>query len=171
MPAPDIVREELPMCPRSYPTRRRPRWPAAAVAALVLSLVPAAATAAEEGRDKQAKAEEGEEVDYVALGARLLKDGHLGRAQQALSKADPEAEGVDSARLFTLRGLIGLKQGNLEVAKGHLRRAIDAGQANRVVYLYLAQAHYRLEEYAETVAAIERAGVVAQDQPSLYTIL
>jgi predicted Zn-dependent protease len=146
-----------------------PRWIRLLAAALALGLVPAAG-AADKDEEKTA-AEQGEEVDYVALGARLLKDGHLDRAEEALGKADPEADDIDAARLFTLRGLINLKQGDLKAAKDHLNRAIDAGQANRVVYLYLAQAHYRLEEYARTIAAIDKAGVVAQDQPSLYTIL
>ena len=144
-------------------------WTRLLAVVLSLALLPAVAPAADDG--DQPSQSEGEEVDYVTLGARLLKDGHLGRAESALKKADPEADAVDAARLFTLRGLINLKQGQLEPAKERLRQAIDAGQDNRVVHLYLAQAHYRLQEYADTIAAIERAGVVAQDQPSLYTIL
>lgn len=141
------------------------------LALMVLCLGPGTGWADEGDQQSRAENDQGEEVDYVALGARLLKDGHLGRAESALKKAKPEAEGVDPARLFTLRGLIDLKQGDLETAKQHLQGAIDAGQDNRAVYLYLAQAHYRLDEYADTIKAIERAGVVAQDQPSLYTML
>ncbi|HKJ72058.1 MAG TPA: hypothetical protein VKA55_09935 [Gammaproteobacteria bacterium] len=146
-----------------------PRWSLLLIAAAALALAPAPALSAQEGEG--GKGDQAEDVDYVSLAARLLKDGHLDRAEAALRKVDAGAEDTDRARLFTLWGLIDLQQDDPAAAKGHLRRAIDAGQDNRVVYLYLAQAHYRLEEYADTVSAIERAGVVSQDQPSLYTML
>ncbi|MFA9460018.1 tetratricopeptide repeat protein [Thiohalorhabdus sp. Cl-TMA] len=140
---------------------------AARLLALGLLVLPVGGMAADEEAEKQ----KGEEVDYVSLGARLLKDGHLGRAESALKKADPAAEEVDAARLYTLWGLVDLKRGENASARDHLRRAIDAGQTGKTVYLYLAQAHYRLQEYRPTIDAIERAGLGEQDNPNLYAIL
>ena len=140
----------------------------AGLLAAVLLALPAAAPAADGEGEKNQQAEE---VDYVSLAARLLKDGHLERAQAALKKADPSAEAVDAARLYTLWGLVDLKQGENANARDHLRQSIDAGQTEKVVYLYLAQAHYRLQEYQPTVDAIANAGLAQQDNPNLYAIL
>lgn len=149
---------EIPM-----PPIRRP------LAGLLLAglclVVAAPAVAAEEDESKQQA-----DVDYLSLGAKLLRDGHLDRAENALDKVDLSQEDLDRVRYYTVRGLVELKQGDLKPAKRAFYQAVDAGEVKPVVFVYLAQAHYRLQEYRQTIQAIERARPAERGIPSLYAI-
>ena len=50
--------------------------------------------------DKKQKADE---VDHVALGALLLKDGHITRAMDELNKVDLEDKEIDLVRFIHLK--------------------------------------------------------------------
>jgi tetratricopeptide (TPR) repeat protein len=136
---------------------------------LAPALLSPAAGAADKGGENP-KPRQAADVDYLSLGAKLLKDGHLDRAENALDKVNLGAEDLDRVRYYTVRGLVELKQGDLKPAKRSFYQAIDAGEVDRVVYVYLAQAHYRLKEYRPTIQAVERAGPAEQGIPSLYAI-
>lgn len=110
---------------------------------------------------KKKKKVEEQEVDHVALAGLLIKDGHYDRAEAVLAEVDVEAEGVDLAKLHMLRGLIMLKTSRFEEAKTSLRASVAAGQEDKLVFVFLAQAHLGLEEYAETIAALDKAGAAA----------
>ena len=109
-----------------------------------------------------------EEVDYVGLAALLIRDGHDDRARMALDNVDPADEDIDRTRYYTLLGLVNLRARNLEAAKQALGHAVESGTAQPVVYVYLAQAHYGLQEYAATIRSIEAAGEAASGNPGLY---
>lgn len=99
-----------------------------------------------------------QELDYLTLAAVLIRDGHYDRAQQALLSVDTEDEDLERPRYHLLSGLVALHQQRFAAAKEALRAAIAAGHEDPTVYLYLARAHFGLEEFAEVVAALERAG-------------
>lgn len=134
---------------------------------IVLSLlVPAFAVVAKE---KQ------EGLDYISLAAILIKDGHYGRAEAALGKleaADAAGEQLieDHARFYTLKGLVFLKKQDFFGAKLAFTQSIDEGQQEPIVFVYLAQAAFGDQDYRLALDAIDRAGVVIQSMPGLYTI-
>ncbi len=109
-----------------------------------------------------------EEIDYVSMAALLIKDGYYERAEDALKNVDTEAEDLDKARYHTLWGLVYLNRGIYGEARDSFRRAIEEGQGEKIVYLYLAQAHYGLKEYGETIASLDKAGVEADSRPQTY---
>lgn len=130
----------------------------------------------------------GEEVDYVELAARLLADGYHGRADAALRNVDPDDEDVDRARFFTLRGLVDLRRGQPRAAIEALNRALavhrrqapggkapaserdEARRDRELVHLYLAQAHFRLEQFRETLSALESAGEAGEEIPAVHEL-
>ncbi len=121
------------------------------------------------------------DVDYLSLAAILIKDGHYDRAEAALMKLEiaqeaNKAQGndeeviEDKARFYTLKGLVQLKKQDFVNAKASFQSAIQAGQTELVVYVYLAQAAYGDKDYRTTLDAIANAGEQAKSVKGLYTI-
>lgn len=113
------------------------------------------------------------EVDYLALAALMLRDGNYDRALAALDQVDSADGNLDRARYYTLRGMTHLRRNELEPAREALRQAVavsaaDGGQADGVVHVYLAQINFRLQDYAATLAALDRAGVSVERIASIY---
>lgn len=111
-----------------------------------------------------------EDLDRLGLAALMIRDGHYGRAEAVLAEVDESNEDLDKARFYTLRGLVGLNQGRLDAAKQDFRAAVQAGQEDRILFVYLAQAHFRLQEYREALAAIAEAGAAAERIPAIYSM-
>lgn len=133
------------------PRRGRGGWARATFAcALAVLLVPALFGAT------TALAADG--VDYVALGAQLVRDGHHDRAAEVLKQVDPAAEGIDLVTFHTARGMVALEQHQPEVAAQAFGDAVAAGQTDPMIHLYRAQALFGLERYADAVAALDAAG-------------
>ncbi len=114
-------------------------------------------------------------VDAVALAALLLRDGHPQRALHALAAQDPEDTGVDPVRYRTLEGLAHLRLGDYAAAREALERALAAarerGESPRpLLYLYLAQAAYRLEDHAATLDYLSHAESALPRYPALQLI-
>lgn len=133
-------------------------WPAWLLAAILTSAAPSVAQ------------DNAPEVDYLELGARLVADGNYARAATALRNVDLNAEGLDLARYHTLRGLVALRQGDsrqaaqaldeavtTRAAKSKKRRTAADLRTERLTYIYLAQAHYQLEHYKQTLTALDHA--------------
>jgi len=110
----------------------------------------------------------GDEVDYLALAALMLRDGNTDRAVVALDQVDLNAEDVDLVRYYTLRGMTHLRQEELEAARDAFLMAIDSGEAESVVFVYLAQVNYKLEDYRATIDALNRAEEALARVPSAY---
>jgi tetratricopeptide (TPR) repeat protein len=134
-----------------------------ALLALALSLLVIAPAIAQERAD---------EVDYLALASLMLRDGNLDRAMTALDHIDTGTEDVNLVRYYTLRGMTHMRRKELEPARDAFDSAIKAGEgdnaAEPVVFVYLAQVNYQLEDYAGAVAALDRAGTAVERIPSVY---
>jgi len=100
-----------------------------------------------------------DEVNYLALAALMLRDGNYDRAMLALEQLDRTAEGVDLARYYTLLGMTHLRRNELEPARDALQQATDSGAVDAVVYIYLAQVYYQLEDYRQTLAALHALSI------------
>ncbi len=109
-----------------------------------------------------------EDVDYLALASLMLRDGNLDRAIVALDQVDPAEENVDRVQYYTLRGMTHMRRNEPEPARDALLSAVQTGGAEAVVYIYLAQVNYQLEDYPATVEALELAGAAVERIPSVY---
>jgi tetratricopeptide (TPR) repeat protein len=113
-------------------------------------------------------AESEDEVDFLALAALMLRDGNIDRAIVALDQVDLAAEDIDLVRYYTLRGMAHLRREELEPARDAFLQAIESGEAESVVFVYLAQVNYKLEDYRATIDALDRAGEALARVPSAY---
>ncbi|MFK7958202.1 MAG: tetratricopeptide repeat protein [Lysobacterales bacterium] len=116
-----------------------------------------------------------EDVDYIELASVLVQDGHYDRAEQALLNVDDENQATSVGKFHAVYGLIHLNRSEPALAKTHFYQAIDAGFVDEItgktpdiIYIYLAQVHYGLEEYSEAIEAIVKAGDTAARLSSTY---
>ena len=111
-----------------------------------------------------------EPVEFLSLAAVLIGDGNYQRARNVLGRVDTDAETLDLARYHTLSGLVALNLEELPLAASHFEDAIAAGQAQNVVWLYLAQAYFGQQLYAKTLEALDNAGPDAARVPSVFVM-
>ena len=109
-------------------------------------------------------------TDLIELAAIMLKDGHYDRALLALQGVDLEDEETDFARFYTLQGLAYMNLNDFVAAKDSLQLAIDNGQQEKTIYVYLAQVNFSLKNYQETIQAIINAAELVKNYPSLFVI-
>lgn len=115
------------------------------------------------------------DVDYLSLAAILIKDGHYDRAEAALIKLEIAEQGgeeiiEDKPRFYTLKGLVLLKKQDYTNAKTTFQQAIDAGQTENVVFIYLAQAAYGDQDFRTTLKAIDQLGSQINSMKELFTM-
>ncbi len=120
---------------------------------------------------KKSKKEKEDQIDYIALAARLIADGHEDRAQQMLDQVDLLNEEVDVKQFYTLKGLVLLKQNNAEAAVKNFELAVKNGQTEPAIFLYLAQAYFILKNYQETIEYLKKSGPAAEAAPGAFGIL
>lgn len=109
-------------------------------------------------------------ADFIELAAVMLRDGHHDRALLALQNVDLGNKKTDLARFYTLQGLAYLGLNDLEAARDSLQLAINNGQQDRSIFIYLAQAHFGLKDYRNTVNAIGKAGDLANKDEMLISL-
>lgn len=136
---------------------------------------------------KQDKKEAVDEIDYLALAARLLRDGHADRAEGALSQAKLDAPGFDKRRFYTLQGLAALSQRKFKSAAKAFEAAIKAPppagevaaagkdgkkaapeKPDPALFMYLAQSYFGQKDYRNTLKTLKRAGSALDDEPTVY---
>ena len=117
-----------------------------------------------EAREEKTAEIEKDEAEVKAdnelrLAGVMIRDGHYDRAEVVLKTLDPKARAVDTARFYTLRGLLFLNQRKYSDCREDLMLALKNSpreKRNPSLYLYLAQANYGLNDYQGTVDAIDR---------------
>lgn len=113
-------------------------------------------------------AADNDEVNYLDLAALMLRDSNLDRAVLALDQVDLADENTDLLRYYTLRGTAHLRRNEPEDAAKMLQQAVATGQAEAVVYVYLAQAYFQLEQYREVLNTLDQAGPELDRLSSVY---
>ena len=108
---------------------------------------------------------EKDEVDYVALAARLVQDGHYQRASQVLEEVDTEDETLDRKRYFVLKGLVALKSKLYIAAAEAFKQAVGEGNDDPLVLINWARASFGAKDYRSTVDILRRASETAQGPP------
>jgi tetratricopeptide (TPR) repeat protein len=118
--------------------------------------------------ENESQGEEADEPDFVSLAGMLVRDGHYERAATELAKVDPSREGVDTKLYYTLKGLIALRTGAYKEAVGYFDTAIEHGQTDDIIFVYLAQAYYNLKNWERTILSVRNANEAGEDIPDLY---
>lgn len=115
-----------------------------------------------------------EKVDYVNLGATLLKDGYTQRAKLVLDKVDVTKKDFDFSRYYTLKGILLHKLSYPTLSNIFFDASISSrdkdGQKNLSVLLYVAKNHWQTQNYAEVVSTLDQAGTVAKQDPQMIVI-
>jgi len=115
-------------------------------------------------------ADKSDEIDHVALATLLMKDGHYARAAETLNEADTKQEDFDFVQYYTIKGLIFTRQNLYKVANEQFHKAVERGQREPTIYLYIAQNDFKLRDYQATIDALDKAGVVATQKPQLLAL-
>lgn len=118
--------------------------------------------------DKSEESEDDDEVDYITLAAKLIKDGHYDRAATILDEVDETEEGLDLVRYHTLRGLVRLQLRLYTQARESFLAAIEAGQTEKLVHVYLAQAYYGEKDFATVIEQLDLAGEASRSSVTLF---
>ncbi len=111
-----------------------------------------------------------DEVDHVALAALLMKDGHYARAAETLNQADTTQKDFDFLLYYTIKGLVFTKQKLFSAANEQFYKAIESGQTEPSIYLYIAQNNFKLRDYQATIDALDKAGEIATAKPQLLAL-
>lgn len=141
--------------------------------ALVVVVLAACAGPASPAKGQGAKIlKEGEqiEVDHLKVAATMIRDGEYDHAEKELQLVDATAAGVDLPRFHTLRGVVALHKQAYPAAKEAFRTAIASGQRDSAVRIYLAQVHYALSEWRETIDELHEAGEAQASFSSLHAM-
>lgn len=116
--------------------------------------------------DKKAK----DEVDYVALATILMKDGYYSRANDALKNVDLEDKNLDKAQYYTLLGLVKSKLSQYKESNTEFYKAIENGQTQKSIYIYIAQNSFKLQNYQDAIDALGNAEELVKAKPNLLAL-
>jgi len=111
-----------------------------------------------------------DEVDYVALATILLKDGYYSRANDALNSVDLEDETIDKAQFYTLKGLVSSKLLQYKLSNEYFYKAIEFGQTQKSIYVYIAHNCFKLQDYKGVISALDNAKELLKEQPKLMAL-
>jgi len=111
-----------------------------------------------------------DEIDHVALAALLLRDGQIQKASDELSSVNLEDKSIDLARFYTLKALVASKQGLYKQSNENFLESMKYGQAEKAIFLYMAQNSLKMDEYKEALGYLDAAGELAFEKPSLFSI-
>lgn len=112
-----------------------------------------------------------DEVDYVELGALMLSDGHVERANDALNMVDINDSELDLPRFYMLKGLVYTKKSFYEEANQNFEKSIDLNpdtNASKPLYLYIAQNSFKLKDYRGCIAALDKVPDLMANNPKLF---
>ena len=109
-------------------------------------------------------------VEYLSLAAVLIGDGNHDRARGILARIDSSDPELDRVRYHTLAGLVALNLNESALAAREFEAAIEAGQDEPLIWLYLAQARFSQQLYQPALDALDRAGDAATRVPSVFLL-
>jgi len=111
-----------------------------------------------------------DDVDHLGLAALLLKDGFYKRANDELKQVNSDDDNLEKLRYFTLKGLVSTKLGNYEEANKYFKSALAEENADKALFLYIAQNSFKLHKYQDSLEAITEAGPIAQEKVSVISL-
>ncbi len=117
-----------------------------------------------------ANAEEEVKVDYMSLTALMIKEGDYVRAGEAIEKVDQKDEKLDKKRFYTLSGIISLNKELYSKSIGEFESAIAAGQENKIIHVYLAQAYMGLEKYEPALSQLSKTGELETSMAGIWLL-
>ncbi len=109
-------------------------------------------------------------VDYMSLTALMIKEGDYVRAGEAIEKVDQKDEKLDRKRFYTLHGIISLNKELYSKSIGEFDSAIAAGQENKIIHVYLAQAYMGLEKYEQALSQLSRTGELEATMAGIWLL-
>lgn len=130
-----------------------------AVILITLSLLPGTAFTKED-----------EQVDHLSLTALLIKEGDYIRAGEAIDKVNQKDEDLDWKRFHTLNGIISLNKELYNKSIQSFDAAIKAGQENKVLHVYIAQAYMGLKKYDHVHDELSKTGELEKTMPGIWML-
>ena len=114
--------------------------------------------------------DEAAEADYLSLAALMIKDGQFARAGDALDQVDQSAKDFDPQRFHTLRGMVYQKQDMHRETIEAFASALEAGETDPLLYVYMAGAALQLKEYDEANGYLDQSGELENTLPAVLNL-
>ncbi len=109
-----------------------------------------------------------QDIDFLELAALMLRDNHLDRAETALQQVDIQHEDTDQHRYYSLKGLLGVKRGQHEIAVKALSQANTIKSLEPNMQLILAQAAFSADQFERSLQALNEGGLALQQVTESY---
>ncbi|MBN2340170.1 MAG: hypothetical protein JXX29_07665 [Deltaproteobacteria bacterium] len=119
---------------------------------------------------KKAPEPKEDDVDELGLVSVMIKDKHYDRALVLLGEINPNRAGMDKGKYYLYLGLCHLSLLNAQDAYNALKKAVSFTQKDKMAYVFLAQAAFKLEKYKETISYIEKGGEAATALEATYML-
>ena len=114
--------------------------------------------------------DEAAEADYLSLAALMIKDGQFARAGDALDQVDQSAKDFDPQRFHTLRGMVYQKQDMHRETIEAFASALEAGETDPLLFVYMAGAALQLKEYDEANGYLDQSGELENTLPAVLNL-
>lgn len=125
---------------------------------------------ADEKKKRKTKGDDLGETDSLTIAQMLFSDGLYDRASAVLDEVDPTAEEIDAIQFWRLRAFVHRQLGRHAEAAEAFQKAIDAGDVEPQIFLSLAEAHRKSENYDEAVQVLERGPPTLKALPETYLV-
>lgn len=112
-----------------------------------------------------------EEVDYVALAGMLIKNGYHDRAESTLDKINLKEDPVNLSQYLALRGMISLQKKNYSEAEEYFLKALKDEEADKEIYLYLAESQYSQKQFDKAHASLQLTDKDSQKTAGYFILL
>jgi len=107
-------------------------------------------------------------VNPLELGRKFLSEKAYGRAIDQFLIVDLEQPGLDTGELYRLRGFCRLNLREYDEAREDFIQAVLHGESTEIVWFFLAQAHYRTQNWLPALNAFDKCWSKWHDNLSVW---
>lgn len=107
------------------------------------------------------------DIDYLALGVKLLRDGYTERAAKALAQVQIDAPYFKADQYYSAKGILLQRQGYPKLSNIYFAASLERGLENPTVHLYMARNYWQRKNYPDVLSALDKAGEHAHTETML----
>ncbi|MBN2804026.1 MAG: tetratricopeptide repeat protein [Deltaproteobacteria bacterium] len=110
------------------------------------------------------------DVDTLDIARVLIKDKHFDRSLAVLSDIDISKTTIDKSDYYLLLGITHMSLENVESAKDAFLKSVENGVKDKMVYLFLGQIFYKLNDYQKSIEYLEKGKSAADHHAASFLL-